>query len=275
MRTIHAATVQMSSEGGSAQVLPQMERIAHAAALMGVEALLFPEGNLHGYDYDMTKESVGAVAERLDGASATAVLGMARKHNIIVMAGMFEKDKDAIYNTHIVAFPDGRLIHQRKHNITDIEANAGLTRGPRQRTLFEINGVRCAVMICADAGIEGLSEDLKRDGVELRFSPCGGGGLWEKTLGQADLKTEEGRARYAENRKTVCSPGPFDTTFATWGTAAANVACNALGRAGARTCHQGHCSIVDNFGVLRVQVTGTNVREHINPQLISAVLTWE
>jgi len=273
MRKIHAATAQLSSERGTADVLAQMDRMARAAAALGVEVLLFPEGNIHGYDYDMTKESVAAVAEPLTGASVKAVAEMAKKSGVILMAGMFEKDNGAYYNTHIIAFPDGRLIHQRKHNITEIEQNAGLTCGPRERTIFEINGVKCAMMICADSGIEGLPEDLKKAGVELRFSPCGGGGRWERTLGQADLRTEEGRKRYAENRTTVCLPWPFDPNFEKWGSA--NVACNALGRAGAGTCHQGHCSIVDNFGVLRVQVTGTIVREHINPQLISAVLTWD
>jgi len=246
--------------------------MAHAAALLGVEALLFPEGNIHGYDYDMTKESIAAMAESLEGASVKAVTEMARKHGVILMAGMIEMEGSAYYNTHIIAFPDGRRLHQRKHQLTDIELNAGLVRGPRERTFFEINGVTCAMMICADSGIEGAPEALRKAGVELRFSPCGGGGLWENTLGQAELRTEEGRKRYAESRAAVCLPWPFDPNFAKWGSA--NVACNALGRAGARTCHLGHCSIVDNFGTLRVQVTGTNVREHINPQLISAVLTW-
>ena len=275
MRRVHVATVQTSSEGGKEQVLAEMKRLAHAASLMGVDALLFPEGNIHGYDYGMTKESVASAAELLVGESAKAVLSMARKHGVTILAGMFEKDKKGnFYNTHIVAKPNGHLLGQRKHNLTEIELNAGLTPGPRERKTFSIFGVKCAVLVCADSGTEGIHEDLQKAGVELRFSPCGAGGNWEKdTLGQAELLTEEGRRKYAESRQSVCNPGAFDPGFETW--KSANVACNALGRIGEQTYHRGHCSIVDNFGVLRVQVTGTNVREHLNPQLISAVLTWD
>jgi len=250
-----------------------MDKIAKAASLMGIDVLLLAEVNIHGYDYDMTKKSIASLAEPLSGESVKAVQDMARKYNITLLAGMFEKEGKAYYNTHIVAMPDGRLHVQRKHNVTEIEKKAGLSAGPRERTLFDINGVRCAILICADSGIEGIAEDLQRDGVEIRFSPCGGGGLWDNTLTQADLLTEDGRKRYAENRERVCLPGPFDPGFDKW--KSANVTSNAMGRAGERTCHQGHCIILDNFGVLRTQVTGTIVREHLNPQIISAVLTWE
>ena len=271
-RKIHAASTQIISEGGASATLPRIDAVSHAAALLGADVVLFPEMAVHGYDYGMTEQSLRAVAEPADGASARELSAIAARRGIIVMAGIAELDRGALYNTHLIAFPDGRMIAQRKHNLTDIEKAAGMTPGERRRQVFEINGVRCALMICADNGIDGLPDDLRRDGVELRFLPCGAGGDAAKMLHAADMDSPAARAAYAENRTHVCMPGPFDESFAKWGSAF--VSCNAVGPMGANTCHQGHCMIVDRHGILRAQCTGTNVREFMHEQLINAVLEF-
>jgi hypothetical protein len=86
------------------------------------------------------------------------------------------------------------------------------------------------------------------------------------------LATPEGQKAYAENRPRVFKPEPFldeeecpDTGF---------TAANALGPVGERTCHQGHCMIVDNQRVMRAQVPGTNVLEHQQDQMIHAELSF-
>ncbi len=272
MRTLHVASAQIVAAGGSAHTLPQIDALSKAAALLGADAVLFSEVVVHGYDYDMGVESVGRQAEPLDGPVVGAIRAMASCNRITILAGTFERDGDAIYNSHVVAGPSGQLWVQRKHKLTEGEQRAGLRPGPRERTLFELNGVRCAVLICADTGIEGLSDELRQRQVDLRFIPTGGGGKLSDTLGQADLASPDGRTRYEENRPRVCIATAFDPQQAEWGSAF--VSSNALGPAGAQTCHQGHCIIVDAQGVLRAQAVGTIVREHMHSQLINAVLQF-
>lgn len=272
MRTLHVASAQIVAAGGPAQTLPQIDALSKAAALLGAEAVLFSEVVVHGYDYDMCAESVGRQAEPLDGPVVGAIRAMANRNRIAILAGTFERDGAAIYNSHVVAEPSGRLHVQRKHRLTESEQRAGLRAGPRARTVFELNGVRCAVLICADTGIEGLPEELKQMRVDLRFIPTGGGGKLSDTLGQSDLETPEGRRRYEENRPRVCIATAFDPQCQEWGSAF--VSSNALGPAGTQTCHQGHCIIVDAQGVLRAQAVGTLVREHMHAQVINAVLSF-
>ncbi len=270
MTSLHVASAQISSEAGSPKTLPRMDALAQAAACIGAEIILFSEVAVHGYDYDMTPESVRAVAEPVDGPVARELLAIAARRRIVVLAGMFERDNDAVYNSHLIAEPSGRLRVQRKHNLTEGERRARLTPGPRTLEVFSINGIRCAVLICADSGLDGMPAECRRLGVRVRFLPTGGGGKLDEMLCQRDLATPEGRGKYEQNRPRVFLPDAFDPKFAEWGSAL--VTANALGPAGAATCHQGHCVIVDNMGVLRAQAVGTIVREHMHEQLINAVL---
>lgn len=270
MRTLHVASAQIVSAGGAPRTLPRIDALARAASCLGAEVVLFSEVAVHGYDYDMTPESVRAVAEPVDGPVAREILAMARRHGIAILAGTLEREGEAVYNSHLIAEPCGRLRVQRKHNLTEGERRARLTPGPREPLAFDLGGVRCAILICADSGIEGMPADCRRLGVEVRFVPTGGGGKLDEMLSQDDLLTPEGRQRYEQNRPRVCLPDAFDPKFKEWGSAL--VTANALGPAGAATCHQGHCIIVDHLGVLRAQATGTMVREHMHEQLINAVL---
>ena len=127
-------------------------------------------------------------------------------------------------------------------------------------------------MICADTGIEGLVDGLKASGIEYQFIPTGGGGKIQDYLHEADLRTPEGRKKYVENRprvfKTEAILEKEEAQGMGW------TAANALGPAGAQTCHQGHCMIVDNGGVMRAQTVGTIVLEHQHDQLIHAEVSF-
>ena len=271
-RTLHVAAAQVHSGGGVRKTLKRIERQVKAASVVGAEVMLFSECALHGYDYDMDRALVGKVAEPADGPDCTRILKLAGRYGIAILVGFFERDGDAIYNSHLVARPDGTWGVQRKHMLTPGEIGAGLAQGPIERTIFEFNGVKTAITICADSGITDIQEVLQRQGVEYRFGPAGGGGKVDEMLHESDLLTEEGRKKYTENRPRVflteailsekhCAYTGF-------------TACNALGPVGKRTCHQGHCMIVDNHRVMRAQIPGTIVLEHMQDQMIHAELSF-
>lgn len=243
-----------------------------AASRVGAEVMLFAECALHGYDYDMTAESVRAVAEPLDGPNVLRVARMSADYGITALVGFFERDGDRIHNSVLVAGPGRTCWSGKKHCLTPAEIAAGLTAGPRARPLVELNGVRCALVICADAGMEGIHEDLRAQGVDYRFCPAGGGGKVADMLHEADLATEAGQAKYQEHRarvfraEAVLSEKDCPHTGFT--------AVNALGPVGRQTCHQGHCMIVDARRVVRAQIPGTIVLEHMQDQMIHSLLQF-
>lgn len=272
MKRLHVAAAQIRSEETVAGTLRRVERQLALAARVGADVILFSEGCMHGYDYDLTRKRLREAAEPLSGRNCGRVVSMAKKYGVAILIGFFERDGRRFYNSQLVARPDGSRAVQRKHCLTGGETGPGLVPGPAERTVFEFNGVRTAIIICADGGIKDLHETLRCQGVEYRFCPTGGGGKMDEMLHEADLLTAEGRRAYAKNRPRVFNTKailprkecPY-TGFA---------AANALGPAGRRTCHQGHCMIVDNHRVMRAQHPGTIVLEHQQDQMIHAELTF-
>jgi predicted amidohydrolase len=271
-RTLHVAAAQIHSGGTVDEIIGRMKRQIIGASAAGAELILFAEGSLHGYDYDMDPGIIRAVAEPKDGPNCRRVAELARQYGITVLAGFFEKDGDHYYNAMLVAPPKGACWTARKHILTQGEQRACLTPGEKERSIVEINGVRCAIIICADGGIEGLHENLKERGVDYRLCPTGGGGKIADYLHEADLLTPEGRKAYETNRPRV-----FKTEAILDEKECPNAgftAANALGPVGRQTCHQGHCMIVDNQHVMRAQITGTIVLEHQQDQMIQAKLNF-
>lgn len=271
MRELHVAAAQIRSGGTVKENLVRVERQVAAAAAVGAEVILFSECALHGYDYDLTPRITRALAEPVTGPACSKVVAMARKYKLTILIGFLERDGDKFYNTHLVARPKGSRAIQRKHILTPGELRGGLSAGPKERTVFTFNGVRTVIIICADGGIKCLHRALDRQRVDYQFCPTGGGGKMKEMLHERDLLTIRGRRLYTKNRPRVFKteailsakdcPHPF-------------TAANALGPAGRRTCHQGHCMVVDVNRVMRAQIPGTIVLEHQQDQMIHALLRF-
>jgi len=270
MRSLHVAAAQVHSGGTIRQTLQRIARQAACAAAAGAEVVLFSEQVLGGCDYTPTRRTLARRALHPEGEVCGEVVATARRLGLAILVGFTERDGRELFNSVLVARPDGPAGVQRKHNVTEIERAAGIRPGPVERTVFVFGGVRTAVLICADTGIEGMAERLAAQGVEYRFIPTGGGGKIGDYLHEADLRTAEGRKRYADNRPRV-----FNTEavldLSDW-RGIGFTSANALGPVGRSTCHQGHCMIVDNLGVMRAQLPGTIVLEHQQDQTIHAVL---
>ena len=149
---------------------------------------------------------------------------------------------------------------------------AGLTAGPVEREIIHINGVRMAIVICADEGNEAVHKHLAATGVEFLFVPTGGGGNVADMLHEQDLAAPDSAERYREAREKVFITTP--TVPDKWGLGIGFAAANAVGPVGEKTCHQGHCMIVDSGRVVRAQTPGTIVLEHMQDRLIHAKLDF-
>lgn len=267
MRTLHVAAAQVNARAGETkQNLEGMHRQIQCAAIVGCDVIVFAEAVVQAYD--IAPESL-ARAETPDGPSANQIVEWAQQYNIAILAGFFEQDGDKVYNSHLIAKPDGERLVQRKHGLNQRERDAGLAIGGRERLVIEFNGIRCAVLICADSGVPGMAEHLDELGVEYILTGTAGGGFEKDMLHQADLATAAGRQRFLDNRPaTFKSEGIMtEDRWSTGWTAA-----NALGPDGRGGCHQGHCMIIDNDKVMRAQVSGTIVLEHQQDQMVHAVL---
>jgi len=269
MGNLHIGVAQIQSKAMDIQGnLARMEKQIIAASTVGVEAILFAETCIHAYCF--YPENL-ALAEPLDGPICKTISMFAKRYNLVIMAGLLEKSAEGIYNSQLVARPDGDMFTIRKHTMTPFETEANIIPGPRERMVFEINGVRCAVNVCADNNINGVFDELHEKGVKLLFLCTAGGGNRKDYITEADMATAEGRLRYIDNRPRVFSPHALMPTHEFQ---LALATANAVGDDGAFMTHQGQCMIVDKNRVIRAQIQGTIVVEHFLDQMAHAVLIF-
>src|SRR5690348_17786226 len=112
MRDIRVATTQFQhAPGDKAYNLGRVRHFAAEAARAGAEIVAFPEMCLTGYWHvrKLSRDAFRALAEPVpDGPSTRALLELSRGHGMTVGAGLLELADDRVYNSYVVAMPDGR-----------------------------------------------------------------------------------------------------------------------------------------------------------------------
>ena len=82
---------------------------AMTAARHGVRLLVFPEASMYGFG--KPNDPLDGAAEPLDGTFVSMLRELSHRHNLWILAGMFERiDGDNhVYNTLVLTGDDGRL----------------------------------------------------------------------------------------------------------------------------------------------------------------------
>jgi len=178
MKRLTAAGVQFNHRPGDKDY--NMERVrafvreAHDA---GVDLLSFPEMCITGYWHvrNLGKEEVDALAEPVpSGPSSQELLGLSADTHMTIGAGLIERaDDGTLYNTYVVAMPDGRIERHRKlHCFISEHIGSGDTY-----TVFDIpQGARVGVLICYDNNIVENVRINALQGAEILLSPHQTGG---------------------------------------------------------------------------------------------------
>jgi len=149
-----------------------LERLCARAAGDGADLILFPEGVISGYSYEAMAALVAKVAEPVGGPITAALSAMARRHRLTICAGMFERDGEKIFNSHLVAYPDGCLDLQRKGVSACREP--GLVSVEPRRKRFEWKGVAFGILVCADGALEDYPQQYERLGIDVLLHPSAG-----------------------------------------------------------------------------------------------------
>jgi len=178
MNKIKAASVQFNHvPGDKAANLARIREYLAAAAAQEVDLLVFPEMCITGYWHvrHLSREEVAALAEPLDsGPSTRELLSLATRWNITLGAGLIEQAGDgSMYNTYVVAMPDGRMAYHRKLHCFISEH---MTSGS-DYTVFDIpQGARVGVLICYDNNIGENCRITALRGAEILLAPHQTGG---------------------------------------------------------------------------------------------------
>jgi predicted amidohydrolase len=154
MRDLRVAAVQFEHAPNDKPAnLAKIAVFAGEAAARGVEIVAFPECCITGYWHlrKLSRDDLVALAEPVPGGpSSQALMGMARQHEMTVGAGLVEVEGERLFNTWVVAMPNGEFRRHRKlHAFESDHISAG-----SEYTVFDTpHGCRVGVLICYDCNI--------------------------------------------------------------------------------------------------------------------------
>jgi predicted amidohydrolase len=172
MENIKIATAQFENRSGEKEYNLQMiNQLAEQASGKGAQVIAFHECSVTGYTFarHLSREQLLDIAEFVpDGPSITKLTAIARKNQIVVLAGLFEKDADdKIYKTYVCVDENGLVAKFRKlHPFI----NPHLTPG-NEYVVFDLFGWKCGILICYDNNIIENVRATKLLGADIIFMP--------------------------------------------------------------------------------------------------------
>ena len=104
--------------------------------------MLFPELVVHGHCTPNTWQLAEPVP---DGPSVARLAKIAKRHRLVLAAGMSEKERDIVYNTQVVVGPDGYIGKQRKLHLSRDEAFH--YKGGRELPVFDVGPCKVGIVI--------------------------------------------------------------------------------------------------------------------------------
>ncbi len=178
MKTTRVAAVSMNGWLGEPErVLKGIDAWCEKAKAGEAELVLFPELVIHGHCTPNTWELAEAVP---DGPSVARLIEIAKRHHLVICAGLSEKERDIVYNTQVLVGPDGFIGKQRKLHPSRDEVFH--YKGGREITVFDIGPCKVGIVICYDNQFPEIARVLALRGAELILMPHAGRfKLWEDT----------------------------------------------------------------------------------------------
>jgi len=172
MEKLKIATAQFENKSNDkAYNLNIIEELSRQAAQAGAQVISFHECSVTGYTFarPLSKAQMLEVAEFIpDGPSVKRLTEIARRYDIVVLAGLFEKDEaDKIYKGYVCVDKNGLVAKYRKlHPFI----NPNITPG-NSYCVFELFGWKCGILICYDNNIIENVRATNLLGADIIFTP--------------------------------------------------------------------------------------------------------
>ncbi|KPJ84603.1 MAG: acyltransferase [Gemmatimonas sp. SG8_17] len=178
MLPIRAASVQFNHRPSDKLAnLEIIRRFVRLAAKRRVDLLVFPEMCVTGYWHvrKLARDDIIALSEPVpNGQSTQSLISLACESGMTIGAGLIERSKDdALYNTYVVAMPDGTYARHRKlHCFISQHMASG-----NDFTVFDIpQGCSAGVLTCYDNNIVENVRLTALRGAEVLLAPHQTGG---------------------------------------------------------------------------------------------------
>lgn len=172
MDSLKISAAQFENRSGDKKYnLSVIEKLAKKASEEGSKIIAFHECSVTGYTFarHLDKKQMLDLAEYIpEGKSILKLTEIAKKYDIVVLAGLFEKDKnERLFKAYVCVGKDGLIAKHRKlHPFI----NPHLTPGDSY-CVFDLFGWKCGILICYDNNIIENVRATKLLGADIIFMP--------------------------------------------------------------------------------------------------------
>ncbi|PRY10575.1 nitrilase-related carbon-nitrogen hydrolase [Kineococcus rhizosphaerae] len=173
------------------------------AAARGARVVVLPELLRSGYVFDSPAEA-RSLAEPLDGPTTTALTGVARRHGLVVAAGLAERaDDGTLRNSAVLVDPTGLRTVYRKVHLWDRESEF-FVPGDQPPQVVETDLGRLALVICYDLEFPEWMRLVGLAGADLVCAPTNWPGP-RRGGGERPVEVVQVQAGAAANRMFVAA----------------------------------------------------------------------
>jgi predicted amidohydrolase len=172
MEKLKISSAQFENKSGDKDYnLSVIGQLSERASHEGSRVVAFHECSVTGYTFaqDLSKKQLLEIAEYIpDGPSIQTLTRIARKNDVAICAGLFERDKDNnIFNTYVCVDAGGVVATFRKiHPFISPFLSAG-----SEYCVFELYGWKCGILICYDNNIVENVRATRLLGADIIFMP--------------------------------------------------------------------------------------------------------
>jgi predicted amidohydrolase len=151
--------------------LAMIEMLSEQASKQAASAIAFHECSITGYSFarKLSRDQMLDLAEYIPGGeSITTLKKIAAEFNIIILAGLFEKDAgNNLFKAYVCVDKNGLVAKHRKiHPFINPHLNPGT-----EYTVFDLNGWKAGILICYDNNIIENVRATTLLGAEIIFMP--------------------------------------------------------------------------------------------------------
>ena len=172
MEKIKISTAQFEHKSADkAYNLSVIDNLSRKAAKEGSNVIAFHECSITGYTFarHLSKEQMLDLAEFVPGGESILKLtAIAKKYDIAILAGLFEKDEnDNLFKPYVCVDKNGLVAKFRKlHPFINPHLSPG-----SDYCVFELYGWKCGILICYDNNIIENVRATKLLGADIIFMP--------------------------------------------------------------------------------------------------------
>src|SRR6202163_1618203 len=172
MEKLKIATAQFEHKSNDKRYnLSVIKKLSLQAAQKGADIISFHECSVTGYSFarHLTGEELLSVSELIPGGnSIDELVSIAAMANIILLAGLFEKDQnDNIYKAYVCVDKNGLISSFRKlHPFINPNIQPG-----NEYCVFELKGWKCGILVCYDNNIIENVRATALLGADIIFMP--------------------------------------------------------------------------------------------------------